>query len=88
MKATTVKLVQTVDGVMIVSETALENIEAFMSVRGFEPTGRVQPERSGNIEFREEIQGQPEFKGLAGPSYGGPGIVRYEDWASYERLST
>lgn len=89
MEATKVKLVQMVDGQMIASETKIENLDAFMSVRGFEPNGKVQPVASpSGIVYREEIQGQPKFDGLAGPSYDGPGVVRYEDWASYERLST
>lgn len=91
MKAIKVLLVQTVEGSMITSECAIENIDAFMSVRGFTPTGRMAATASfgyKKIATREEIAGQPTYKELAGPSYGGAGVVRYEDWASYERLST
>lgn len=28
---------------------------------------------------RIEMEGAPTFHGLAGPMYGGPGVVRYED---------
>lgn len=91
MKAKKVLLVQMVEGQMITSETAIENIDAFMSVREFTPTG-FKPETASfghkTINVREEIAGQPTYKELAGPSYGGEGVVRYEDWASYERLST
>lgn len=87
MKAHTVKLVQTVEGQMVVSTTKIEHIDAFMSVRGFENTGRVQPATSGRITYREEIAGQPIFEGLAGPMYDGEGIVRYEDAEACRALS-
>jgi hypothetical protein len=87
MKATTVKLVQMVDGVMIASETKIEHLVPFMSVRGFEATGHFQSATSGRFAVREEIAGQPKFAGLAGPMYDGPGVVRYEDARSNDALS-
>lgn len=78
MKATQVMLVQRVDGRFVTSQTAIENIHEFMEVRGFESLG-LKPARScSGIEFREEIAGQPIYKQLLGPAYGGPGIVRYD----------
>lgn len=41
-----------------------------------------------NARQHPELQGQPKFKDLAGPFYGGEGIVRYEDWHTYRNLST
>lgn len=86
MKAHTVKLVQTVEGQMVVSTTKIEHILPFMSVRGFEQNG-TQPARSGQIAIREELAGQPKFAGLMGPMYDGEGIVRYEDAEAYRALS-
>ena len=37
--------------------------------------------------LRPELQNQPKFRALAGPMYGGEGIVRYEDWQTYRELS-
>jgi hypothetical protein len=90
MKATKVKLVQKIDGRHVVSETAIENIDAFMSVRGFTQTGRKPAQAQlghKSIAVREEIAGQPTFAELMGPAYDGEGVVRYEDWATYEDLS-
>ncbi len=90
MKANKVKLVQKVDGRHVVSETAIENLDAFMSVRGYNEVGRKPAQVQLGHKFtnvREEIAGQPEFDGLAGPMYDGPGVVRYEDWATNEDLS-
>lgn len=44
---------------------------------GFEDSRRLRP----------ELFGQPRFKGLIGPMYGGPGAVRYENQAAYDRFS-
>lgn len=78
MKATTVKLVQTVDGFAVVSTTDIAHIDAFMSVRGFKQIGTKGATAPGGIKFREEIAGQPIYSALNGPMYDGPGIVRYE----------
>jgi hypothetical protein len=61
-------------------------IECF-AARGYEYHGEEQSTR-----LREELRGQPKFKGLAGPMWGGTdengdAIIRYEDWQSYEILS-
>ncbi len=90
MKAIKVKLVQKIDGRHVVSETAIENLDAFMSVRGFSETGRKPSTAQLGHKFvnvREEIAGQPTFAELTGPMYDGEGVVRYEDWATYEDLS-
>lgn len=88
MKAKTVQLVQRVNGAFVTSEFAIVDMDAAMEARGFKPTGEVQPKRiNERFAYREEIQGQPIFSGLAGPQYGGDGVVRYEDWEAYEVLT-
>jgi hypothetical protein len=41
--------------------------------------------------LKPELQGQPKFKKLAGPMYGGEEdgvpVIRYESWEAYERMS-
>lgn len=92
MKAQTVKLVRTIEGRMIAETVAIDNLIPFMSVRGhelpddFKVQGKFAPGQM-RIEYREEIQGQPIFPGLLGPMYDGPGVVRYEDSESNDRLS-
>jgi hypothetical protein len=76
-----VKLIQRVDGLMIASEFDLNDIEAALSIRGYQQTGINQ-----NPNQRAELQGLPTYAELAGPMYDG-GKIRYEDWASNERLS-
>ncbi len=75
------KLIQTVEGRMIASEFTEENFLAAMEVRGFQVEGF-----NDNHRQREELIGQPKFKGLAGPMWDGDKI-RYEDWASNDALS-
>ena len=76
------KLVQMVDGQFAVTEVDMNNaIDAF-GVRGYAHTGF-----NFNAHHRAELQGAPTFKNLCGPMYDGPGCVRYEEWAAYERLS-
>lgn len=88
MKANQYIIVQQVDGAgMVATKGAIENLLPSAEVRGFAPNGRIKEQGSGRIVLREEIIGQPEFDGLCGPMYGGPGIVRYEDWNTYDRLS-
>lgn len=86
MKATKVRLVQMIEGRLVPTEFSIENAAAAMEVRGFTVSGR-QPESSGRIQYREEIQGQPRYHELAGPMYDGPGVVRYEDWKANDLLS-
>lgn len=81
-------LVQLVEDVgMVATDGSIENMIPAFEIRGFVQNGNVK-KQYGQIQLREEIIGQPEFDGLCGPMYGGPGIVRYEDWNAYERLST
>jgi hypothetical protein len=45
--------------------------------------------RSGTsgAPLRTELRGQPKFKGLAGPMFGGAGVVRYDSPAVHATLS-
>lgn len=43
--------------------------------------------RATRASLRAELQGQPTFAQLAGPMYGGPGIVRYETTAALAEAS-
>ena len=87
MKATTVRLIQMVEGQMVPTEFPIESLIPAMAVRGYPFVG-FNGQLSGRFKLREEIAGQPIFSGLCGPMYDGPGIVRYEDGESYEVLST
>ena len=62
------------------------DIVAWAGVAGFEVTGY-----NHNSHNRIELQGHPIIKGFAGPMWGGmkdgQPVIRYEDWAAYERLS-
>lgn len=64
-------------------EVAIENLECATEVRGWKIVGL----KSTSTTFASEIRGQPMFDKLAGPMYGGPGIVRYECWETYDTLS-
>jgi hypothetical protein len=55
-----------------------ESLGFKMTRRSYEPDYQVKP----------EMLFQPSFKGLVGPMYGGPGVVRYEDGPTYNLLST
>jgi hypothetical protein len=64
---------------------ALADLHATMVRLGSYDTGFKGP-----IHLREGLRGLPKFKGFAGPKYGREGdedLVRYEDSASFERLS-
>jgi hypothetical protein len=87
MKAIRAQIVQMTPAGIIASEVAIEDLIAAMEVRGATVVG-YQPERSGRIEYREEIQGQPRFSSFCGPMYQGPGMVRYEDAAANDVFST
>lgn len=78
MRATKAILVLTVG----VIEISIENLESAAEVRGFKVIGYYH-----NPKTREEMQGAPLLSGLFGPSYGGAGIVRYEDHEMNRRLS-
>ena len=73
------RVIQMVEGRMMSWETL--DILAAMEVRDVKQTGFCR--RRG---LREELQGQPEFAGFCGPMWDGDAI-RYEDVASYARLS-
>jgi hypothetical protein len=82
VKATTAILIQCIDGQLIVGmEVKIENLEVAMEARGYTVRGLC------GKPCREEMHGQPMFTKVIGPMYGGPGIVRYEDEAAYEKLS-
>jgi hypothetical protein len=76
------RVIQMVEGRMMPWETT--DIFAAMEVRGVEYTGPL-PERRARV-MRPELRDQPTFRGFAGPMWDGDAI-RYEDSASYERLS-
>lgn len=55
--------------------------------RGYTPNGKV-----GGDHLRSELIGEPQFKGLFGPTWGGfdgdiP-VVRYETWNVADALSS
>jgi len=73
----------------IVSEFSnLEDFLAGAEVRGFKADGlsKVYPADQKGAFPRAELQGQPKFKGLCGPMWDG-GVLRYEDWKAYEKMS-
>lgn len=81
------RLVQNVDGQFFVHDFSEMNVVPAMAVRGFDFDGF-----SENPRLRPELQGQPKFKGVLGPMWGGEDdegqpIVRYEDQSAYDRLS-
>lgn len=47
----------------------------YCALRGWKKTGTKV---SFGIKLADEIEGQPIYKGVVGPMYGGKGIVRYE----------
>lgn len=68
-------------------EVAIDDLVAAAEIRGFAHAGP-----SPNKALREEIRGLPLFDGLVGPMWGGHDDqgrprVRYETWATHERLS-
>jgi len=82
MEATSAIIVTENQGMV---EVSFENLEAAASVRGWAVTGYFKPYRVGGC--RPELLGAPVFAGLVGPMYGGPGIVRYEDSKTNDRMS-
>jgi len=53
-----------------------------MAGEGYELNGY-----ENNPRLRDELQGQPVFRGLIGPMYNGEGCVRYENQAAYNAMS-
>jgi hypothetical protein len=47
-------------------------------IRGLDKFNITPSGSGGGSHLRPELRGQPSFSGLAGPMYGGPGVVRYE----------
>ena len=43
---------------------------------------------SDDLSHPEELRGAPRVKDLVGPTYGGPGVIRYETRDAAEALST
>lgn len=80
-------LVQSVEGKLTSSVFTEANVIPAMSARGFE----INPDRVGGHHLRPELRGQPCFKGLCGPMWGGEDsgepIVRYEDSEANDILS-
>jgi len=85
MKASQAVIVQSVDGALISSKVAIENLLEAAAIRGAKPIAIKK--QIGSIQLREEILGMPIFDKLAGPMYGGDGVVRYEDADAYKVLS-
>ena len=75
------RLVQSVDGQMVVTECTDNNLLPIMEVRGFAFNGLNK-----SSSHRKELQGQPKFSGVLGPMWDGDAI-RYEDSESYRALS-
>ena len=63
-------------------EVGVEHFIAQMEARGYEHIGF-----NLNGHQRQELQGQPKFKGVLGPMWDGHGVIRYETPKAYERLS-
>jgi len=79
------KIVQMVEGRMIVSIVDAENLIPAMEVRGAEFV-----KLTNRPSLRAELQGQPIFSTFCGPMYdeiNGTPCLRYEDSSANERLS-
>lgn len=76
------QLVWTFEGLTLDARFSADNIIPAMDVRGFTLTGICR-----NPRLRAELQGQPTFRGLIGPCYGGPGVIRYECPETYTLMS-
>lgn len=76
------QLVSTDEGGQLKAEAfTLDELASAMELRGF-AFDRLEEDPI----LRPMLQGQPRFKGAHGPSYGGPGVVRYESAAAYKVL--
>lgn len=87
MKAKKAKFVQMVEGRLVASEVAIDNLLEAAAIRGAKAVGVEKQSEAGRIQIREEMVGMPIFDTLLGPMYDGEGVVRYEDEKTYERLS-
>jgi hypothetical protein len=76
-----VRLVQSVEGQLIVSEFARENVVEAMEVRTYQVVGI-----NNNPRQREELRGLPVFAGVYGPMWDG-GVIRYESSEAHKLLS-
>lgn len=76
------RLVQIVDDKVLVTTVSARSVESAMCVRGYDLVGY-----NSHITAHPELEGAPIFSGLHGPSYDGPGVIRYETPEVYERLS-
>lgn len=79
--------------VVTLAETE-EALFANMKVRGGgkfvrrQDAAKYPDGRPRRIPLRPELHGQPIFSGFCGPMYDGPGLIRYEDAAANDILST
>ena len=69
-----------------------ERFDTFQPIECFAARGYQHTGDETRTVLRKELQGQPKFKGLCGPMWGGTDengdpVIRYEDWGSYEVLS-
>ena len=71
----------TIEGNFIRHEVELDNLIAFMEVRGHQFV-----KLNDNNRQREELQGQPKFAGINGPMWDGDAI-RYESVEAYASFS-
>jgi hypothetical protein len=74
------RIVQNVDGQMVVTEPA--DVLAWAEAAGFTFAGLNQ-----NFRQRAELQGKPVFRELCGPMWDGNGWIRYEDQRANDQLS-
>ena len=81
MKPTTAVIVTSNQGEIVV---AIDKLTETAKLFGWKPNGI---KTSVRLPLKEEVDGQPMFKGLCGPFYGGEGVVRYEDPATCNLLS-
>jgi hypothetical protein len=75
------QVVLTVEGLTFVHDVDLDNLDAFMEVRGY-PFTKLNDNRGQ----RAELIGQPKFQGVCGPMWNGDRI-RYECPETYAQMS-
>lgn len=80
------RLILFVDGHWFAHDFNEENLLPAMEARGF-----TFVKLNDNERHRQELQGQPKFKGVNGPMWGGTKdgqpIIRYETPEAYAELS-
>lgn len=80
------QIVQKIEGQFVVTEP--KDIFAWADVAG----RKIHGLNSSNRRQRIELHGQPIIQGLLGPMYNGTkdgqAVIRYEDAATYDALST